>query len=609
MPPNTTAQIQIAASTSGLPAALARGVSMVKAFAVNAKAALAALHLAPKANAKTNWMTNATGVAAGNLASRGIDILVDQGRAVFAFNDALVRFGIAARQTPAQLEAIARAARATAAETGLDAGQVLAAGRAYVDLAGAESFTTGKMRLLARAAQASGSDTRDLAGMMYQLTRSLHVTDAEMENTMGGLINQAKDGAIEAKEMAHEFAGVLPLFSRFGVIGREGAVQAGAMFQVIRDGANSAAEAGTMLQRVVAGIQSYAPRFEAKGIRIYEKQVDALGRKVLRPSFDILHDTFKSDAFKDPAVLKKMMGRTEGWQGLLLLEKAWRVSQDANASALDKTTSHMDQLIASGRENGVIQKDGATIAESAAGRMAIAMEKMKNAIAEAFTPERIEKFVGAIEGLTDKVGPLAEAIGKIGDGLGALYSIGKNIRGFISDDRGSAVFATTPEEVQRYAALKNVSEYEAYKQLETTYNKARALKVKIRDSVKDDKTTPESNKLAVQGMMQPAAEWGMLGEHEIGQYYIQKSGLSPEAIQKIKDQILKEQIDEDIATGKGHSTKPAADIGAEMLKAINAGAPAIGRAVSQSMRDPQVNLDGNKVSQGVGNATDRRRRP
>jgi hypothetical protein len=608
MPPNTTAQIQIAASTSGLPAALARGVSMVKAFAVNAKAALASLHLAPKANEKRNWMANATGVAAGNLATRGIDLLVDQGRAVFKFNDALVRFGIAARRTPAQLEAIAAAARATAAETGIDANMVLAAGRAYVDLAGAENFTTAKMNLLARAAQATGSDTKDLAGMMYQLTTSMRVTDAEMENTMGGLINQAKDGAIEAKEMASEFAAILPLFKRFGVVGREGTIQAGAMFQIMRDGANSASEAGTMLQRVYAGIQSYAPRFEKEGVQIYDKVRDKLGRKVLLP-FDVIFKNIQgSEAMKDPARIKKMFGRTEGWRGMLLGDEASRAMDSADKK-FGSVQSRLEQLMASGREDGVIMKDLGTYTESAAGRMAIAMEKMKNAIAEAFTPERIQKFVGAIEGLADKVGPLAEAIGKIGDGLGALYSIGKNIRGFISDDRGSAVFATTPDDVKRYAKLKGVSELEAYKQLETTYNKARELKVKIRDTIKDDKTTPESNKLAVRGMMQSPTEWGMLGEHEVGEQYVRNAGLTPDQVQKIKEQILKEQVDEAIASGKGQSTKAAPDIGAELLKAINAGAPAIGRAVSQSMRDPQVNLDGNKVSTGVGNATDRRRRP
>jgi hypothetical protein len=329
-----------------------------------------------------------------------------------------------------------------------------------------------------------------------------------------------------------------------------------------------------------------------------------MGRKVLLP-YDVIFKNYQgSEARKDPARVKKMYGRTEGWRGALLEEESREFEK-----AMDKASSRIEQLRAAGRVDGVIAKDLATYTESAAGRMAIAMEKMKNAIAEAFTPERIQKFVGAIEGLADKVGPLAEAIGKIGDGLGALYSIGKSIRGFVSDDRGSAVFATSPEEVQRYAKLKNVSEFEAYKQLETTYNKARELKVKIRDAIKDDKTTPESNKLAVQGMMAPQTEWGMLGEHEVGAQYVRNAGLTPDQVQKIKEQILKEQVDEAIASGKGQSTKAAPDLGAELLKAINAGAPAIGRAVSQSIRDPQVNLDGNKVSTGVGNATDRRRRP
>lgn len=416
-----TAEIELSASPNRLIAGLRAGLKAVQGF-VHQTTGL----LNPNKSKRPDVGSIALGAGIGGvvsaLAVRGMDKMVALGQEVFDFERELIRFGIAARRTPAEMRAMGNAARKTSSEIGVNALEVLRAGKAYVDLAGAENFSIDMMNVLARSAQASGAASSDLAGMMYQLKVSMKVPDNQMEDAIGGLINQAKDGAIEAKQMATEFAAILPLFARFGVTGREGAVQAGALFQVMRNGANTAAEAGTMIQRVYAGIQSYAPRFEAQGIKIYESFRDPLGRKVLRPFASIFKDITNSKAMQDPAVVKKMFGRTEGWRGLLLGDEAARAMTKAGGS-VDGMISKLAALEEAGRANGVVQQDLATFTESTAGRMDIAIERMKNAFAEALTPERIDQIVSGIQKIADAMPAIMHAVGAASDAFAGFLHI------------------------------------------------------------------------------------------------------------------------------------------------------------------------------------------
>jgi hypothetical protein len=264
--------------------------------------------------------------------------------------------------------------------------------------------------------------------------------------------------------------------------------------------------------------------------------------------------------------------------------------------------------------NGVVQEDSAAYAESSSGRIAIAFERIKNKIAEAFTPERIEKFVNALEGLADKMGPLAEAFGKIGDVLGSLYGAGKRVRGFVSSTGGSfggPLAPTTQAQAELYSRENNVSVATAYDRLQKIYDKARAMKMEINAAIREDKTTPESNKIAARGMLTPATVAGE-DQRSLAESYFREAGTSKEQIADLVKQALKDQVDSDIRSGNGRSVKPPEDFGVAMLKAFEAAAPAIGRSVASSMRSappPQVNLDGNRVSRGAGNATDKRRKP
>ncbi len=324
-------------------------------------------------------------------------------RGVFDFNDQLMRFQLAARKTPAEAQKIGEAARQIATETGIAAEKVLAGARAYVDLAGAENYSEGMMRLLARSASASGAAIGDMATVAYSLHNALNIDPGTMEDVIGGLINQSKDGTIHFQNMAEEIIALGPKFARFGVTGRQGAAELGAMLQIAGSGFKDAAEASTGMQGLFRGLILHEDKFRKAGVATMTMGKD--GAKHLRPLEEIVNDISKSGLMKDPSKLLKDVGRGEGEAFLQLWIKQIEKYKELTDAAM---------------VNGVVQKDLATVTESSSGRMAISMEKVKNAFAEALTPERVDQIVSGIERMAESMGPLMTAVGKVADGFGSF---------------------------------------------------------------------------------------------------------------------------------------------------------------------------------------------
>jgi len=506
---------------------------------------------------------------------RGLGFFEDQARGVLHFNDALLRFQIAARKTPEEAQEIGAAARHAAEETGLASETVLAGERAYVDLAGAENASAGSMRTLARTAQASGAAIGDMATVAYSLTNALKVRPEELEDVIGGLINQSKDGTIHFQNMAEEIIALAPKFARFGTLGREGAAELGAMVQVAGSGFKDAAEASTGIQGLFRGLQLHEKLFRKAGVATLYLGKD--GAKHLRPLEDIVADISRSKLMKDPTMLLKDIGRGEG---------------DAFLRLWIEQMGKYRELVEAAKVNGVVQKDLATVTASTSGRTAIAMERMKNAIAEAFTPERINAFVDAIEGLADKVGPLAEGIGKIGSGLGALYDAGKAIRGYLTPG-DSRLAEVTPEDIELEAKAKGLTPQEAAKSLQAQRGRYLAAKRAIAGAIVDDKTTPESNRRAVAALISTQDATGE-GARLAGAQYVAAAHLTPEVVQAIAKQVREETIDAEITAGRGRSTAPY-DMVAAMTQALRAAAPEIGRSIAQSAGPTTVKADGKAI--------------
>lgn len=594
MATNNVASITLTANHSQLAAGLRAAGALIQNWATSTRSAMASVALAP---GKALGNIGRAGLVLGQfgIASRGVDAMVDMTKGVFDLERKLTRFGIATRQSGGQLAELRKEVRATSTATGIDANVVLGSARAYVDLAGAQNGSIEKMKILARAGQASEAEGKDLAGMMYQLTRSMKVADGQMEDTMGGLINQAKDGAIEAKQMAAEFAGMMPIFARFGVTGREGAIQLGAMYQVTRDGFDSAAQAATGMIRLMAGFQRHASRFKAWGIEVFKPG----SKNELRSMADIMAQVHKNPLAKNIEALIKAFGRSEAWRTFELLNEA---------------PERLKALEEAGRANGVITRDLATFTESAAGRMDIAFEKMKNGFAEALTPERVDQIVSGIGSMANAIGPLMKAIGGVAGAFGAfvhLVARGKNLL------QGDSKYEGDDDEKRLLEGLK--SEAMGGKTYWTPEERARAMRVKQKKDAYDAKMadimgleddfgpSDASIKKAIEGAHRyvggPNMPTSASDASAIAYLKARESEISTQRYKRLEAEVNQEDRNRMNVLGFNPNEKIEMKLAAESTAKLIAGI-----AAAITGRPNVLQVDGNPVAKAGGNATDRRRK-
>jgi TP901 family phage tail tape measure protein len=542
------------------------------------------------------------GQVGASAVGRGLGFFEDQARGVFEFNEALTNFQIAARKTPEEANEIGKAARQIAEEVGLGSEKVLAGEQAWVDLAGAENGTIESMRTLARVSRAGNTEIGYMATVMYSLSNAMNIKPAQMEDAISGLINQSKDGTIHFKNMAEEIIAVAPKFARFGVTGRQGVAELGAMFQIVRSGFKGAAETATGLEGIFKGIRQHADRFKHAGVDLVMVGKD--GVRHLRPLQDIFAQIEKS---------KKLMGDPTGQK---LMKAFGRGEGEAAFRLLVEQAEKFNDLVKAGLVNGTVAADLNTKNESSAGRLAIAYERIKNAVAEAFTPERIDAFVSAIEDLPDKVEGIAKGLGIISDALGALYNAGKAVRGFLTPD-DSVLAEMSEKDIDREANNKGISKGEAVQNLQAQWGRYLKAKRSITEALNDGKTTPESNKRAVEALISPDDANGV-GARKAAAQYLEAAHIptSSELVLKLTKQIKEERIDADIEAGRGSSKLPTqqADMQAAFLKALTDGAPVIGRSIAQaisSVPPPPISVkaDGKALVDIHGNSAAHSKRP
>lgn len=611
----TKAEIQITASTSMLAAGLRTASKMVQSFATGISSAMSSAHLAPK----KDWMGHALGYIGGNLAVRGLDLLVAQGKEVMDFEEKLMRFGLAARKGGSELREVGKAARDTASATGINATEVLRGIRAYVDLAGAENYSAEKMSLIARSAQATGSDVGDMATVIYSLTNALHIGPTELEDTIGGIINQSKDGTVHFQQMAQEIIALAPIYARFGVTGREGAIQMAAQLQIVRSGFKDSAEAAVGLKNMWRNLQLHSDKFEKAGVKIFD--VGADGHKKLRPIAQILTDISKAKLNFDPHALMKAFGRGES-------ERAFRL--------LSEQVVKLHELEEAGKVNGTVQADLATVTESATGRMAVAFETLKNQIAQAFTPERVQAFVAAIENLGDSIKPLVEGVGELVDGLNWIYSKGKGLRGLFGSEDNNPFKVTAdeakylkehataglaphdnvgPGDVARGKVLSQAEQRKfdeiRRRSADQAFYHTEAAELMRLQGGESGKPNDAAIKAAILAKRTNPTEIGALGTMTAADRYL--SNVSPAKIKAAEAQIAKDQH---VAALRAALDPLAEKIGREVhaaferARAGDAHQQAVNmqRQMHANDKPVVVNIDGNPVAKASDNATSRRRK-
>lgn len=347
--------------------------------------------------------------AAGGLQSMVGDVL--------DYERSLTRLQITAKQSPSTMRMFSDGVMRASNETGIARTQILGAASAYVALTGDMNTAIESTSTWAKIAQATNTPMEDIASTAAALSQQMGITSGSMEAVFSGLAAQGKAGAIELKDLAGLMAQIAPQWAMFkDGKGAKGVAQLGAALQVVKRGfGGDASETVTGLQSLLIAVTKNAGRFEDEGIKIFDVKN---GKKTMKDVFSIVDSISKSKLVNDPEAMEKAFGRVEAYRAYL---------------QLSQNKDMLTQLTAEAADGTVIQKDFATYAQSASGKMEMAWNRIKNAIAAALTPERIDGFANALLkaagmfekliGLISKVGDLLETVGESVQSTGVKYVI------------------------------------------------------------------------------------------------------------------------------------------------------------------------------------------
>jgi TP901 family phage tail tape measure protein len=337
------------------------------------------------------------GAAVGGLGAM-VAMLAVTGAGVIKFEEKLTRLQIQSGRTAGQMVAFKEDVDRVSRATGIARGDVLEAAAGFVSLTGDMDEAQASLETFARVAVASGASMQEISSTAAALKQNMKVRPDEMEKVFSIILAGGKAGAIELKELSSMLAGITPLFSQFGKTGAEGMAELGAMLQLGRQGFGSAGESVTGLQGMMVAFMKNAKKFEKAGVKIFTKDPKT-GAKVMRGLADIVRDLGDSKLARDPTRLIKAFGRVEGMRFF---------------NELVKVDGALDDLVETTRNANDVGADYDAFQKSTAGRLKVALNAFKQAVAESFTPERIEAFTKAVVTLFGWLVKLVEKMEEIG---------------------------------------------------------------------------------------------------------------------------------------------------------------------------------------------------
>lgn len=313
----------------------------------------------------------------------------------YALEKGLTRYQIATDSSEASMATFREGLKRASIEAGVSRQELLKGAAAYVALTGDAAGAGSAMQLFGKVVNATGASMEDVAAVAASMKDNLGIDPKDFEAGFSALAVQGKKGAVELRELASQLAGVAPAFSQFdGGMGTRGLIEMGAALQVVRKGFGSSAEAATGLRSLMVAVQRNAGKLGKKKIYF----TDENGRKRLRDIRDIVDSIASSKLARDPTALTKAFGSDEA-------KRAY--------DQLVQNRALLNSLVTAGSDTGAINRDAATFLESPAGRIQKAWEAVKLTLIEAFTPERIEKFAGALEKVVMLAAKAADLLDKL----------------------------------------------------------------------------------------------------------------------------------------------------------------------------------------------------
>ncbi len=333
-------------------------------------------------------------------AAAGFDIAGVLGDAAHSAMDTekeLMRLGIDANLSAQQMSGFRDQILNVSNATGQSRLELVKAAHAYQILTGDAQGAMQVTGTFADVANASGASMEDIATAAASMRQNLALDPKDFRKGFDVLLNLGHKGALELRDFAGEMSGLAPQFKQFG--GGDAVNQLtelGAALETVKLNFKDASETSTGLRAAMTAISKskVADKLAAHGVDVW--RIDPKTKEhVKRDFFDIIADIKKK--IPDQKILADVLGgRQESFR------------------AITAMLEHFDEMVKLRKEaanSDQVSVDAHRYMESASGRMSVAWERIKNAIASALTPERIEAFASVMERMAKFVGDAAGALG------------------------------------------------------------------------------------------------------------------------------------------------------------------------------------------------------
>lgn len=310
------------------------------------------------------------------------------------FEDSLVRLNVASRGAMGSMEDVRQRVMDVSKETAVGKDELLAGANAFIALTGDGKAAAEMLDLFGKAQVATNASMEDISAVAASMSQNLGLTSAEMEKGFSIMISGGKAGAIEMKDMAGLMAGLAAQSKQFAAgTGLEGTAKISAALQIARQDFGSAAEAATGLEAIMGSMIQNADKLKKEGVNVF-----GADGKSLRDMKTIIEELAKKGLNQQQLI--DIFGRKEALRAFNALTKvdgAWQKMIDDTLKAND------------------VQEDYFAVSQSASHKVNKSFNDIKLAIADVFTPERLQGFAKILGGIVEAASRLVGMLEAVSD--------------------------------------------------------------------------------------------------------------------------------------------------------------------------------------------------
>jgi hypothetical protein len=310
----------------------------------------------------------------------GVSGLAILGKEVLGFEEKLTDLEIQGKLSGDAMSKLRGTIKELSAANAQSSTSLADAALALTALLGPSGASAENLRLVSNASLAANAPVEDLAGLIFTLQKQMDVTDPkQLEFALSAIIKAGEDGAVPLNELNQVLQSNAATFKRFAASGVAGTADLTSALQFLRTGFGGASEAGTGLEALMNTLISREVELGKAGIKVRDQAGN------LRPLLDIVENIDKVGIINNPTKFNNAFGK--------------RVEARKALELLKDNIGQIKEMSEAARKGNAVEENAAKRRASQAFKIRKTLNDVKERLLEAFTPERIEKFVALVEKL------------------------------------------------------------------------------------------------------------------------------------------------------------------------------------------------------------------